>query len=311
MHTFPEGYEASSRNRGCPRPLYVFFGHHYCGTTWITRILQEACAYLGWRFRVIHHPGDWATYGSLGRFVSAERPDVLVCTQATLQQPGELPAFRAFHVVRDPRDVVVLRYRQHLKRPLPEHLRERARQGRMAGHLAHCARLQELPAAEGLLLEMAYSEHFFRHMREWDYGRPEVLELKYETLFARPEATFWQVFSFLGFLVPVQPGPLYGLSLRFNRWYDGAVRRLPSFVERRCPRLVRGRLPAGWVTDIVRRVLAGRSHPGEGPERSLPERMAPPPLWRTCFDEMHIAYFKEKYNNLLIQLGYETDPGWC
>ncbi len=32
--------------------------------------------------------------------------------------------------------------------------------------------------------------------------------------------------------------------------------------------------------------------------------------WKHAFKPHQIAIFKEKYNHLLLELGYETDPNW-
>ena len=32
--------------------------------------------------------------------------------------------------------------------------------------------------------------------------------------------------------------------------------------------------------------------------------------WRNYFEPVHIAEFKRRYNDVLLKLGYETDPDW-
>ena len=33
--------------------------------------------------------------------------------------------------------------------------------------------------------------------------------------------------------------------------------------------------------------------------------------WRNHFEPVHVEYFKRNYNDLLLRLGYETDPHWA
>ncbi len=154
-------------------PLCVFFRHHKCATGWIDGILREVCFYMGWRFRIVHRPADFAAHGSLGRLVEAERPEVLAFTNADAAHLDDLPPFRGFHVIRDPRDVVVSGYLSHRYSHPTQDWPELAE---------HRRRLQQVSPQEGLFLEMNFSREWLAHMREWDYTRPDVLELKMDVM---------------------------------------------------------------------------------------------------------------------------------
>ena len=75
----------------------------------------------------------------------------------------------------------------------------------------------------------------------------------------------------------------------------------------------RGRIDEGTLRDIVHRhrfeVKAGGRTPGEE-DRSSHYRRGQSGDWVNHFEPVHVEAFKERYNDLLLLLGYETDPDW-
>ncbi|GIV61826.1 MAG: hypothetical protein KatS3mg044_0692 [Rhodothermaceae bacterium] len=287
------------------RPLYVFFGHHKCATGWIDSILRETCFHLGWRFRIVHRPLDFARYGSLRGFVKRHRPDMLAYTNANLRYVRGLPPFRGFHVVRDPRDVVVSAYFSHLYSHPTDNWPELA---------AHRRRLQAVSKEEGLMMELAFSRQFLEDMATWDYEQPNVLELKLEDISVRPEAMFWQIYSFLGLIDPAEPDLVARVRMQLNVLNQRGRRFTPFHMPLSPFRFPMERLPAPYVERIVQRKsfkrLAGGRKPGEENVRSH-YRKGQPGDWRNHFGPEHIAYFREHYQGLLEKLGYETDDAWA
>jgi hypothetical protein len=130
------------------------------------------------------------------------------CIKADRGQAEALAAERAFHVIRDPRDIVVSGYFSHLASHPTDGLPE------LAAHREH---LQAVPKEEGLVLEMEFSRRSLLDMAEWDYGRPEILELKLEDLAARPYDGFVRIFQHLELLSDEEPSSgreLVTVSLR-------------------------------------------------------------------------------------------------
>jgi len=171
-----------------PLPLLrFFFGHHKCATTWICDILKLACRDLGLRFASLHSPAMFDY--RLDAFAADNRIDFLAYTNADIQHVRALPPLRGFHVIRDPRDIVVSAYFSHLlSHPTDE----------WAALSDHRKKLQEVSKNEGLFLEMDFRSRQFELLYNWDYGRPDVLELKMETLVAAPYEQMAKIFSFLG-----------------------------------------------------------------------------------------------------------------
>ena len=287
------------------KPLYVFFGHHKCATGWIDSILRETCFHLGWRFRIVHRPVDFAGYGTLGRLVAAERPDVLAYTNADRQHLADLPPFRGFHVIRDPRDVVLSGYFSHRHSHSTEGWPELA---------AHRAQLQRVSKEEGLLLEMAFSKARLDQMRNWNYTRPDVLELKMEYVTANPVEAFCTVYAFLGMLNDEARGlparALTSLVMKLNVLNQRGRRFTPfhwPLSPFRFP--LRGLSPRRVETIVGRkrfeRLSGGRRRGQENVQSHY--RKGQPGDWRNHFTADHVAYFAQEFGGLLVDLGYETD----
>ena len=95
-------------------PLRAFFGHHKCATAWIDIILTEICFHMRLNFKIVHKIDHFQNYGTLGAFVRQKQVDFLAYTNANRQDITDLPIYRGFHVVRDPRDILVSAYHSHL-----------------------------------------------------------------------------------------------------------------------------------------------------------------------------------------------------
>ena len=290
------------------KPLYVFFGHHKCATGWIDSILRETCFHLGWRFRIVHRPVDFAAYGSLARLVEAEPPDVLAYTNADRNHLAGLPAFRAFHVIRDPRDVIVSGYFSH---------RNSHPTDGWPALAEHRVRLLRASKEEGLFLEMAFSKERLLQIGHWQYTRPDVLELKMETLTTNTAATFCDIYAFLGMLERAPRGigqrALRRLVTTINVLNQRGRRYTPFHWPLSPVRFPLPNLSPERVEAIVRRKnfarLAGGRRPGQE-DPSSHYRKGQAGDWRNHFTAEHAAYFEQHFGDLLVSLGYETDNHW-
>ena len=295
--------------------LRVYFGHHKCASTWIHEIIGQVCREAGLQKRLLvdpltpHAHGPLTDYRrwdiqreELGAYLQREQVDFACCItadQAQVEGLGGVP-FRGFHVIRDPRDIIVSAYFSHRNSHPTEGLPHLA---------AHRRRLQAVSKEEGLLLEMDFSAQELRDIGSWPYGHPNILELKVEELAAHPYDGFLRIFEFLGLMdwegdylarrriaVFVQR-MLNRLSFRYRwmRW----VRR---------PMLVTGELLLGRVYDHRFEKKAGRRRGEEDPKSHY--RKGQPGDWRHHFTEEHVAAFKEKFGDLVVRLGYEPDSNW-
>jgi hypothetical protein len=291
-----------------PFPLRVFFGHHKCATGWTGGTLREIALHLGRTFRVVNRTQDFAAAGSLGAFVQQNGVEVLSYANASAEHAQTLPPHRGFHVVRDPRDVLVSAYFSHRKTHGTEGWPEL---------VAHRRHLRAVSKHEGLLAEMEFSAPYFEDMLSWDYEQDHVLEVKMEDLTRDPVPHFLQIVGFLDLLDAEAPAGLTRIVRRVasksNRWNHRGRRfmpgRLPMFPT---PKTRLGTLSTELLVEIVEKrtfeKLTGRKRGQENRNTHL--RKGVPGDWVNHFEPDHIRAFKDRYNDLLLKLGYVDTPDW-
>lgn len=288
--------------------LCVFFGHHKCATGWTGGTLRELALHMGRTYRVVNQTRDFAGSASLGDFVNKQGIEVLTYANANLEHARSLPAHRGFHVVRDPRDVLVSAYFSHKKTHGTANWPEL---------IEHRERLQSLSKFDGLMAEMEFSAPFFEDMRSWDYQQDHVLELRMEDVTASPVEFFLEIAEFLGIL---RREELSGVGLAAHRLLTKSNR-----MNHRGRRFMPGRFPMfpvlkqpihelapAVVTEIARNrtfeKLTGRSRGQENRNTHL--RKGVPGDWKNHFEPEHVAAFKDRYNDLVLDLGYASSPDW-
>lgn len=280
-------------------PLLAFFGHHKCASTWVHNIAETACVEAGWRFDYLYDARQFG--GDLAGHVRARRLDWISYVNADARQLAGLPPLRGFHLVRDPRDLLVSAYFSH-RGSHPTHAWPEL--------VPHREALQRADKAAGLLLELEFSAQFLSQMEAWDYGREDVLELRQETFTRDPYRGFLEVFRFLGVLD----------ERHYNkaRWLPYLVRSTLNITHRLSGGWQPLRVPfdslpperlLGIVHDNRFEKLAGGRGKGQEDARSH-YRKGEGGDWVNHFDEALVAAFKARWNGLLLRLGYETDPEW-
>ena len=170
-------------------PLICSFSYHKCASQWTKRIVRDVARRMGLRYRTVYNPAHFG--GNLQKFVDDNKLDILGYNGAEMRYVKQLENFRGFHVIRDPRDILVSAYFSDLyshgtqKYPAIGKLREE---------------LKGLSQEEGLAREIVFRRPQFERMLEWNYNQPNVLELRYEDLIKDPFNQFIHIFKFLGLL---------------------------------------------------------------------------------------------------------------
>ena len=181
--------------------LRIYLGHHKCASTFLADIIGDICGRLGWTLLVqhqavelpfnLHKSEDYAMRLLQARsdwFRASANRDFLVHRNADFRLVNHLRTteWRGFHVIRDPRDVVVSGYFSHLysHRLTPPVARQRKI-------------LQNLTTEEGLLAELDFFQSQFRRLLAWDFESPNVLELKFEELIPNLDEGIKRILDFL------------------------------------------------------------------------------------------------------------------
>lgn len=266
---------------------------------WVNRIVSSACTRLGLRFRAVYDESDFDE--ALASFIDREQIDFLSYGNADVGFIRDLGPHRGFHVIRDPRDIVVSAYFSHLHSHSTSDWPEL---------IEYREKLRAVSKDEGLLMEIDNRASEFRHLSTWNYEQDDVLEVRFEELVQQPYDQMLRIFEHLDLL---DESPY--------RWSDRARTLLLEVIDviTRSPysriqtALKPDRIAGAELLGIVWRnrfqaQTAGRK---QGQEKlSSHYRKGQPGDWVNHFSADHKARFKERYPALLQQLRYESGSDW-
>ena len=281
-------------------PLFAYFGHHKAASSWISQILKDVCCRLNYNYVSAYKPESFGY--DLPKYVAVNNVQFLAYKTANYQYVLQLRNFKGFHVIRDPRDLVVSGYFSHLySHPVDQHYR-----------LAkHRKQLQTVSLDEGLQLEMQFSTTLIEDMASWDYSidaatAQNILQYKMEDLTQHPYKHLLAIFRFMDLLVE---SPADKVQLFFIR----AIRRTSQIISHPV-KLSNRKISKKDLSTILEQhsfeKMTGGRMPGQEDQKSH-YRKGQPGDWVNYFKPQHIEYFVEYYNPVLLKLGYETDPNWA
>lgn len=294
--------------------LSAYFGHHKCASTWIWQLVADVCLEAGLRHDLYLDAqtpsgrGPLTNYREtiprekLGASVEKNNLDFLCCITSDWAHVEALDRpFKAFHVVRDPRDIIVSAYFSHRNSHPTEGL----------PHLqAHRERLQAAPKDEALFLEMDFSSQEMEDLRTWNYDHPDILEVRMEELTAHPYEGFLEIFEFLE---RMRWESAYRMPQKVRTFLDTARNRLsrrkPWLDPLRRPISVTGDMLLGRVYDHrFEKKAGGRAKGKENKDSHYRKGVAGD--WANHFTPAHVDAFKERFGNLVVRLGYEETNDW-
>lgn len=266
--------------------LSCYFGHHKCASRWIIRLVHEICALTG--KRTFEKQSNLIS--SLEDIVSSEDIDFYICQTSIYERISTAKDFKAFHVIRDPRDIIVSAYFSHLYTHSTSGWHSLYK---------HKKSLQEISKGEGLLSEMEYSSYFIDHIKDWNYNDPRILELKMEDLTAHPKQQLMRVLQHLD---------LFDDSIDYGI-IQYAVIKLINRVARKAGRSWDIKLNSKILSSIIDRnnfekMSGGRKVNEEDIQSHY--RKGIPGDWRNHFEQVHLDMFEAKYPGLIEKLGYEN-----
>lgn len=134
--------------------------------------------------------------------------------------------------------------------------------------------LQEVPRDVGLLLEMDFCEGVFEDMRSWPATVPGVLQLKFEEIISDERASFERICRHMG------------LESRLGSETLDRIVAQHSF-----------------------KVLSGGRDKGQEDSKEFYRKGAAGD-WTEAFSVAHRWAFKNRYQDVLLQYGYEGDDSW-
>jgi hypothetical protein len=295
--------------------VLAYFGHHKCASTWIAGILSRIMDEVGIPYCGVYDmlapggPGpltiEWSPAVPFDRAELRGRVEAIGAEFVTVGAADRLQAeilrpARAFHVIRDPRDLIVSAYFSH---------RDSHRTAGYPHLQAHRAALRDATPEQGLLLEMQFSRGELLRIGEWDYTNESVLELRMEELILHPYDGFLRIFRHLGLLADVEPTRA---TQQVRVWMSSLINRLS---KRRLLGALRRRMPATGEI-VLGAVYAQRFEAHTmGRERGVEDvtshyRKGIAGDWVNHFSPRHAEAFDANFGDLLIRLGYEDNSDW-
>jgi len=280
----------SSKNK----ELLLYFSRHKAASTWMNRILRNITLEMGLNYQ--HRNNKFINEEFIKKIIADNKifgiddPDINIIRT--------IKDFKGFHIIRDPRDIVVSAYFSHCythpTNNWPELIEMRKK-------------LQKMTKDEGLFFEIDFLKKVFKKMYEWDYNMANVKEFKYEELINDPVKFVLEIIDFLGILENDQNGQkrkMISLIVMINKLKK---RRLCPFS------ITLNKLPANRIINIVERnsfskINEGRHRGDEDIKSRYRKGIAGD--WKNYFKTAHKDYFKKKYNDMLVKLAYEKDINW-
>jgi hypothetical protein len=243
--------------------------------------------------------------GDLERYVRERKIDFLLYGNADFKQVQRLPVekVRAFHYVRDPRDIVVSAYFSHRNSHSTEAWPEL---------IEYREKLRSCSKEQGLFLELDFRSQQFQEMRGWknNSDNGSIRSYKVEDVIASPYRTFLEIFGSLGLL----DQEYYSSSNRLWFLLAKASCKLEQLMGSsiHLPRGLRA-IPAERLLGIIYErdfsKLSGGRQKGQA-DPSSHYRRGVHGDWINHFSVEHLQLFKERYGDLVLQYGYESDPDW-
>lgn len=168
--------------------------HHKTGTVWMSTVFKAIARRLD-----VNYVDFWSHYGRLDRVLKT--PFILLNHNSMfLRHANALRGedVRILHVIRDPRDVLISAMHYHKKAGEPW-LHERVSGSKDAPYQQKLNSLATLHEQYMFELENA-TGNTIEAMLDWQYDRPNCLEVRYEDLWADRSLSLWSdIVSFLGF----------------------------------------------------------------------------------------------------------------
>ena len=266
----------------------IFFGHHKCATKWMSSIMMDVRQLLG--YKVDYFAGKPDQPNELPKINQAY--EMLFCMNSRYRYLDLVKTpYKAVHLIRDPRDIVVSGYFSHkVSHEMFSSISELRQE------------LQELSTKEGIQREFDFLKDEFNDMINWDYSNSNILEIKYEDVTNNFELLV-EIFLFLGLLQKTPVSPLNKLFRVLNKLNNRGV-----YPFRHKVTISKNELKIISDKYAFEKMSGNRSKGTEDITSHYRKGVAGD--WKNFFDEELKTEFKTRYGDLLVKLGYEKLNNW-
>ena len=282
---------------------YFYFGIHKAATTWLIELLQDICNDLNLNHR--HYHSSQLFNQDITEEIRNNNIDFFSYTNSdySFVEPLEME-YKGFHVIRDPRDIVVSSYFSHMNShstemwpELVEYRNELKALDLSEGIFATIKHLEKL-SVDGEIIPM------FKNLQNWNYSNENILEIRFEDLIKSPYIIMPKVFEYLDLIDSGNHKIKEGMKRSFlKRLNNPSSTENSEYDKIRLEMLLLKIYQHDFYFKTKGRskgVDDAKSHYRKGLEGD----------WKNYFNTNHISYFKENYGELLIDLNYENDLDW-
>lgn len=266
--------------------LKCYFGHPKSASTFFGKIMLRFGVELGLK----HFYKQITLPGSIDQ-INSNNFDLIISQNSSYSKVSSINQnFKAFHIIRDPRDICVSAYFSYLKThdtsnwPQLEELRKE---------------LQKKDKTEGLKDVIDFNFQFLNNMETWCFEDERILELKFEEYLDNPKKIIFEIMEFLD-LVQEKTSPLNFFILNYNRVVFKLFRSTAISIPLK--RLSKSRVEK-IISQLSFKKLSKNRMKGEENTDSH-YRKGVEGDWKNHFKEEHIEYFNSKHPNLLAKLNY-------
>ncbi|NND69939.1 MAG: hypothetical protein HKN43_00005, partial [Rhodothermales bacterium] len=213
----------------------------------------------------------------------------------------QLPPHKAFHIIRDPRDIVISAYYSHRYSHATDGWPELTQYREL---------LKSMTEEEGLLEEIRFRSRSFKHLESWDFDNPDIHEIRFEEFVKADAKTLIGAFDFLGLLD--------NSDYNFGKRTKGIYREFAAFLRANTPVSI----PRSLLGDTMsvpdffaitwRNRFAAKSRGRKEDTANVRShyRKGQSGEWSDVFTSEHKDLFKSLYPGLVPRLGYEDDDNW-
>ena len=279
---------------------FFFFGHHKCATRYIINILNIVNKYLELNHIEFHN--DELFNSNLENSIIQKNLDFVYYTNAkykhiTKIENNNIFNYKGFHLIRDPRDILISAYFSHKNsHPVNEWTELKKIK----------KKLNSVSLIEGIKYEMSLLKENLIDLEEWNYTNPEIYELKFENLIEKPVEIITDIFVFLDLVdFHCVDTSIKALSKELINSISHKLIKKKPIKTKKIP--LTKLLNAIIVNDF--KVLShGRNN---GTVDNLSHyRKGISGDWKNYFNNDIKEKFKKDFPNLLIKLGYEENNEW-
>lgn len=279
---------------------YLFFGHHKCATRYIINILNIVNKYLELNHIEFHN--DELFNSNLENIIIQKNLDFVYYTNAKYKHITKIDSnnilnYKGFHLIRDPRDILISAYFSHKNsHPVNDWTELKKIKNK----------LSSVSLSEGIKYEMSLLKENLIDLEKWNYSNPNIYEVKFEDLIKNPVEIIIDIFVYLDLVdFDYFDESIKNLSKELINSISNKLIKKKPIKTKKIPLT---KLLNAIVVNDFKRLSNGRSNGIE--DKFSHYRKGISGDWKNYFNNDIKEKFKTDFPNLLIKLGYEESNEW-